>query len=82
MFPVCGYRQMLGHLRAKGLIVQQSRVRESQRRIDPDGWILRRLSTINRRICSVNGALALWHMDGNHKLIRYTVSSCNHYYAV
>ena len=72
-FPVCRYWQMLGHLHAKGLIVQQSRARESQRRVDPGGCVLRRLCAINRRMYSVNGPLALWHMDGSHKLIRYIV---------
>lgn len=29
-FPLCGYRQMIGHLRAQGLRVQQNHVRESK----------------------------------------------------
>ena len=69
-FPLCGYRQMQGHLTAQGIRVQQGRVRESQRRVDPGGCIMRRLSSINRRVYRVNGPLALWHIDGNHKLIR------------
>ena len=69
-FPLCGYRQMIGHLRAQGLRIQQSRVRESQRRVDPGGCVMRRLSTVNRRTYRVNGPLAVWHIDGNHKLIR------------
>ena len=28
-FPTCGYKQMLGHLKAQGYRIQQSRVRES-----------------------------------------------------
>ena len=69
-FPLCGKRQMMGHLRAQGIRVQQNRIRESQRRIDPGGCIMRRLSTIHRRTYRVNGPLSLWHIDGNHKLIR------------
>ena len=69
-FPLCGYRQMQGHLAAQGLRIQQGRVRESQRRVDPGGCLMRRLSSINRRVYRVNGPLALWHIDGNHKLIR------------
>lgn len=69
-FPTCGNRQMRGHLNARGIVVQQHRVREAQRRVDPDGSVLRRLVTINRRRYHVNGPLALWHIDGNHKLIR------------
>lgn len=48
-FPLCGYRQMMGHLRAQGIRMQQSRVRESQRRVDPGGCMMRRLTTIHRR---------------------------------
>lgn len=70
-FPLCGYRQMIGHLRSRGYRVQQSLVRESQRRVDPGGCAMRRLSAIHRRVYRVNGPLALWHMDGNHKLIRW-----------
>ena len=72
-FPTCGNRQMQGHLLARGLRVQQHRIRESQRRIDPCGSIMRRLRAINRRQYRVNGPGALWHIDGNHKLIRYCV---------
>ena len=70
-FPACGNRQMQGHLLARGMRVQQHRVRESQRRVDPSGVMMRRLFTINRRTYQVNGPLALWHIDGNHKMIRY-----------
>jgi hypothetical protein len=69
-FPTCGNRQMQGHLFAQGIRIQQHRVRESQRRIDPCGSIMRRLSVISRRKYHVNGPGALWHIDGNHKLIR------------
>lgn len=41
------------------------------RRVDPEGTIARRLSTINRRVYSVPAPLSLWHIDGNHKLIRF-----------
>ena len=32
---------------------------------------MRRLSTINRRVYQVPGPKSLYHIDGNHKLIRY-----------
>lgn len=69
-FGFCGNRQMQGHLLSRGIRVQQLRIRESQRRVDPGGVALRRLTSINRRKYRVNGPLALWHIDGNHKLIR------------
>ena len=58
-FPTCGNRQMQGHLRSRGIRVQQRRFREAQRRVDPVGCVLRRLSAINRRKYRVNGPLAL-----------------------
>lgn len=64
--PDCGNRQMVGHLVARGIVVQQHRVREAQRRIDPEGSALRRLRAINQRQYSVPGPGALWHIDGNH----------------
>ena len=70
IFPSCGYRMMLGHLRSRGVRVSQMRVRESLNRIDPVGVFLRRSCSIQRRTYNVSSPLALWHIDGNHKLIR------------
>ena len=69
-FPTCGNRQMQGHLMSRGIRMQQYRVCESQQRIDPSGSVLRRLTVIRRRQYQVDGPSALWHIDGNHKLIR------------
>ena len=69
-FPTCGNRQMQGHLLSRGIRVQQYRVREAQRKVVPIGSVMRRLRTISRRKYEVNGPGALWHIDGNHKLIR------------
>ena len=71
-FPQTGYKRMTGFLKARGLIVQQSRIREAMRRTNPEGTLLRalRIHVIRRRSYQVAGPLALWHIDGNHKLIR------------
>ena len=69
-FPMCGNRQMQGHLLSRGYRVQQLRIREAQRRVDPDGTVMRRLRAVNRRRYQVPAPLSLWHIDGNHKLIR------------
>ena len=68
-FPTCGNRLMHGHLLVLGLRVQQYRIRDAQRRVDPNGSLLRQLSTVNRRKYRVAGPRALYHIDGNHKLI-------------
>ena len=36
-FPMCGNTQMQGHLVSRGFRVQQQRIREAQRRVDPEG---------------------------------------------
>ena len=50
--------------------VPQRRVCESMQRTDPDGMAMRWLSITARAVYRVSGPLALWHINGNHKLIR------------
>ena len=71
-FTNIGYRRMSGLLLARGLRIQQERIREIMRRVDPRGTLLRALSlrAAHRRRYHVPGAQSLWHVDGNHKLIR------------
>ena len=75
-FPSFGYRRMTGALTSRGIKVQQVCIREAMRRVNPDGVLLRALAinTVNRRKYKVYGPLALWHIDGNHKLIRFVLS--------
>ena len=72
-FPRIGYRRSEGELRRRGKLVTRSRYRESLRRVDPIGVVQRWASVCRRRKYSVYGPLALWHIDGHHKLIRYRV---------
>ena len=69
-YPNCGYRMMQGHLRALNHHVQQSQIREAMLRTDPQGIISRWCNTVVRRIYSVRSPNSLWHIDGNHRLIR------------
>ncbi|RVE55409.1 hypothetical protein OJAV_G00236630 [Oryzias javanicus] len=71
--PHTGYRMMKSFLQARGLLVQTTRVRDSLRRIDPIGTEVRALAnrTLRRRQYSVPAPNAMWHIDGNHKLIRW-----------
>ena len=68
--PKCGYRMVIGHLRSRGIKVQQHRVRASMRRVDPEGTLIRWMTAIHRRKYYVKGPNSLWHIDGYHKLIR------------
>ena len=71
-FPNCGIKRMQGFLLERSIRVQWDRVRASMRRNDPEGVFLRslQLNVVHRRVYSVRGPLSLWHLDGNHKLIR------------
>ena len=73
-FPNAGYKRMTGLLLAKGLRIQQNRIRETMRRVDPHETLFRALSLrpVRRRRYHVPSLLSLWHIDGNHKLIRLT----------
>ncbi len=63
LHPNFGNRQMFGALVSQGIWVTQERVRECQRRIDPEGSALRRLQVVHRRNYCVSHPLSLWHMD-------------------
>ncbi len=69
-YPGCGGKMMEGHLRSRDIIIQQTRIRESLRRVDPDGTAMRFRSRIRRRVYDVKSPQELWHIDGNHKLIK------------
>lgn len=70
LHPKCGYRMVIGYLRARGLKIQQHRVRTSVRRVDPEGTTIRWMAAVHRRKYCVRGPNSLWHIDGYHKLIR------------
>ena len=71
-FPNIGYKRMSGLLLARGLRIQQDRIREMMRIVDPQGTLFRALTlrAVHRRRYHVPSAQSLWHVDGNHKLIR------------
>ena len=66
-----GVSKCRGILQSQRYRVQQIRIRESLRRVDPEGSVMRQLRTLNCRQYRVAAPRALWHMNGNHKLIRY-----------
>ena len=62
---------MIGHLAREGVRVQRARLRGSIHRIDPINTAIRRSVAIQRRVYHSNGPNHTWHVDGNHKLIRW-----------
>ncbi|PIK39826.1 hypothetical protein BSL78_23334 [Apostichopus japonicus] len=51
--------------------IQRWRGRESMLRVDPGGAALRTAPSMQRKTYSVAGPNSLWHIDGNHTLVRW-----------
>ncbi|CAG2205343.1 unnamed protein product [Mytilus edulis] len=65
-----GQRMVQGFLQTEGVNLPRRRIAESLIRVDEAGVVIRWCRTIRRRSYQVSGPNALWHVDGNHKLIR------------
>ena len=65
-----GQRLVQGMLAAEGVHVQRQRVADSLIRVNEAGVAMRWCRAIHRRVYKVSGPNALWHIDGNYKLIR------------
>lgn len=68
--PGIGIRMLKGYLQSQGFRIQRERIRLSLLRTDPIGLMERWRTTTRRRQYNVRYPLSLWHIDGNHKLIR------------
>ena len=66
-----GEIMIMGHLRSRRINVQRHRVRLALEQMDPEGKWKRRSRPIQRRTYNVPCPNYMWHIDGNHKLIRY-----------
>ena len=71
--PNVGEVMLMAALKVRNVWVQRTRMRASIHRIDPHTTELRRRDTIRRRVYSVDGPNSLWHIDGNHKMIRWKI---------
>lgn len=68
--PNAGEVMLQGHLRAQGIHVPRSKVRKAIHDLDPS-VTSRKRPAIRRRVYSVPYPNYLWHLDGNHKFIRW-----------
>ncbi|RMX47377.1 hypothetical protein pdam_00018740, partial [Pocillopora damicornis] len=64
-----GCKTIEGYLVSQGVRVQRWRLRSAIKRVDHIGRRLRSMNAIRRHVYNVLSPLALWHMDGDHKLI-------------
>ena len=71
LFPLCGEKSISSRLRSCGILLKRDRIRESLRRVNPSGIILRSRPALHRRTYQVPSPNSLWHLDGYHKLIRW-----------
>jgi len=69
--PHDGERMLIGHLRSLNTHLQRWRIHESIHRVDPIGVRERSIKLILPRTYFSKGPNFVWHMDGNHKLIRW-----------
>ena len=69
--PNDGEILMQAHLLRVGVRVPRQKLRSAIHRVDPTNTALRRTTTVRRRIYQVEGPNSVWHLDGNHKLIRW-----------
>ena len=68
--PNAGEIMVQGHLVVRGIDVQRNRVRSAIHETDPS-LSMRKRPPINRRAYFVPCPNYLWHIDGNHKMIRW-----------
>ena len=71
--PNCGTIMVWGQLKSLGINVPRRRVCESLLRVNPSGVESRQRTCIIRRSYNVASSNALWHIDGQHSLVRWKV---------
>ena len=69
--PNDGEHMILGYLWSQEVHVQRERVRESLHCVDPQGVAIRHHFTTRQRVYCVDFPNEVWHIDSNHKMIRW-----------
>ena len=70
-YPSCGEGMLKQILEDRGIKMQRMRLRDSIHRVDHEGVENRRRGRLRRRTYNVQGPNHLWHIDTNHKLVRW-----------
>ena len=70
-FPLCGEVMLKEILKERKVKVPRSVLKDSLQRVDEDGIVDRSRRRLHRRVYSVKGPNHLWHIDTNHKLVRW-----------
>lgn len=69
--PNIGEVMLQGQLLHIGVKIPRARLRSAIHRIDHARTVCRRSTTIRRRVYTAPHPNAIWHVDGNHKMIRW-----------
>ena len=70
-YPFCGETILRERLKGRGMIIQRYRFRDNMHRVSEAGIHSRRKGRLKRRVYNVKGANHLWHIDTNHKLVKW-----------
>ena len=68
--PDIGYNMIRGVLRSRSIHVSIPRIQQALHDVDPINTALRWASPVSRRVYGVPHPNFIWHLDGNHKLVR------------
>ena len=69
--PNAGEVMTQGHLESKGIHIQRDKVRKAIHIVDPGGVEQRKQKPIKRRVYESPFPNYVWHIDGNHKMVRW-----------
>ena len=72
-YPFCGEIMLRELLKGRGFNVERCRLRDSIHRVNDIGVQARKKGRLKRRVYNVKGANHLWHIDTNHKLIKWYI---------
>ena len=70
-YPNDGEVMLKGHMSRLNVKVPRADLRAAIHRVDHDNTVARRSKAIKRRVYCVARPNNLWHIDGNHKMIRW-----------
>ena len=72
-YPFCEEIMLRELLKDQGFNVEIYRLRDSIHRVNDFGVQARKKGRLKRRVCNVKGANHLWHIDTNHKLMKWYI---------
>ena len=72
-YPFCGEIILRELLKDRGFNVERYRLRDSIQRVNNFGVQARKKGRLKRRVYNVKGTNHLWHIDTNHKLIKWCI---------